>query len=548
MVESNEGWTMITVFLVEDELLIRKSIRENIDWEKEGFSFIGEAADGELALPLIKEKKPNILITDVKMPFMDGLELSTIVKRELPQTKIVILSGFREFEYAKKAISIGVTEYLSKPISSTQLLEAIKKIKKQIEDEQEEESLKQMYQEEMKSKFALERNQFLTRILERNTPLPELIQEGSKLNLDMLSPLYNVMLCRFRPIEDTPDNWGKTQKATSRAIYLFGEDARILLFERGFEGIALVLKGTTEEELEIIADNAVTAIRTICKAYPMIEYFGGVGQPVNRLSDLYISYQTANKAFATRFFTSKNQIIFYENPQSLRISENDGQKIKIDDPKTLSWKTIEDFLNVGTEEEILGFSEEYIESLGQENCRIASFRLHIAMNAYFCALAFAEKNSIAQQKISEAIGPVPTAIDDTKVLLGYLERLFHVVLSERDKLQNTRYSQQIEKAREYILKHAPEYGLSLNIVAEQVNMSPNYFSSVFSQEVGKTFIEFLTEVRMEKAKELLRTTSMRSSEIAPAIGYQDPHYFGFLFKKLVGCSPKDFRQRMKPND
>ncbi len=539
---------MITVFLVEDEFLIRKSIKENIDWEKEGFSFVGEAGDGELALPLIKEKKPNILITDVKMPFMDGLELATLVKQEFPQTKIVILSGFREFEYAKKAISIGVTEYLSKPIASEQLLEVIKKIKVQIEEEQEEESLRQMYQEEMKSKFALERNMFLTRILEKNTPFSELIKQGAKLNLDMLSPLYNVMLCRFRPLEDTPDNWTKTQKATSRAVYLFSGDARVLLFERGFEGIALILKGTTPEELESIADNAVNAIKTICQAYPQIEYFGGVGHPVNRLSDIYNSYQSANKAFATRFFTSKNQIIFYDDAKSMKLSGEGAQKIRIDDPKTLSWGMIEAFFKSGTEEEIDGFAEEYLESLGPENCKVASFRLHIAMNAYFCALAFAEKNAISQDKLTEGMGPVPVSMDTTEELLRYLEKMFHTVLEEREKLQSSRYSQQIEKAQSYIREHAQEYGLSLNAVAEQVNMSPNYFSSVFSQEVGKTFIEFLTETRMEKAKALLLSTSMRSSDIAPEIGYQDPHYFGFLFKKIVGCSPKEYRQRALRDD
>ena len=109
---------MIKVFLVEDEVVIRDAIKNSIDWEQEGYEFVGEASDGELALPMILKEKPDILITDIRMPFMDGLELSRLVKKELPDTNIIILSGYDEFEYAKEAIKIGISDYLLKPVSS----------------------------------------------------------------------------------------------------------------------------------------------------------------------------------------------------------------------------------------------------------------------------------------------------------------------------------------------------------------------------------------------------------------------------------------------
>ncbi|MCR5747507.1 MAG: response regulator, partial [Lachnospiraceae bacterium] len=103
---------MVKLFLCEDEIVMRDGIKKHIDWEKEGIEFVGEAADGELAYPMILEQKPDILITDIKMPFMDGLELSELVRKELPNIKIIILSGYDEFSYAQKAVSLGVTEYL----------------------------------------------------------------------------------------------------------------------------------------------------------------------------------------------------------------------------------------------------------------------------------------------------------------------------------------------------------------------------------------------------------------------------------------------------
>ena len=128
---------MIKVFLVEDEVVIRNGIKKGINWEQEGFIFTGEASDGEVAYPLIKKARPDILITDIKMPFMNGLELSRMLKKEFPDMKILILSGYNEFDYAKQAITIGVTDYLLKPISAEQLLEANKKVEFTIQKERE---------------------------------------------------------------------------------------------------------------------------------------------------------------------------------------------------------------------------------------------------------------------------------------------------------------------------------------------------------------------------------------------------------------------------
>ena len=128
----------IKIFLVEDEIVIRNGIKNSIEWEKEGYEFVGEASDGELAYPMILKEKPDILITDIRMPFMDGLELSRLAKQELPDIRILILSGYDEFDYAKEAIRIGVTEYLLKPVSASKLLDSLKGVSQLIRQEKEE--------------------------------------------------------------------------------------------------------------------------------------------------------------------------------------------------------------------------------------------------------------------------------------------------------------------------------------------------------------------------------------------------------------------------
>ena len=153
---------MIKVFLVEDEIIIREGIRYNIDWEKEGLEFVGEASDGELAYPLIQKTKPDILITDIKMPFMDGLELSRLVKQEMPEVKIIILSGYDEFEYAREGIDIGITDYLLKPVSGARLLEAVKKVGQMVEKEQE---FRKAFEQERQGSVQLARQKFFRKLV-----------------------------------------------------------------------------------------------------------------------------------------------------------------------------------------------------------------------------------------------------------------------------------------------------------------------------------------------------------------------------------------------
>ena len=125
------------VFLVEDEIVTREGMRDTVDWEAAGYQFCGEAPDGEIALPLIRERRPETVITDIKMPFMDGLQLCRILRETLPATKIIILSGHDEFKYAQEAIQIGVTEYLLKPIVPQDLLAALRKVARQIDEERQ---------------------------------------------------------------------------------------------------------------------------------------------------------------------------------------------------------------------------------------------------------------------------------------------------------------------------------------------------------------------------------------------------------------------------
>ena len=186
---------MIKVFLVEDEIVMREGIKKNIPWEREGFEFVGDASDGELAYPLIQKSKPDILITDIKMPFMDGIELSRLVKKDMPDIKIIFLTGYDEFAYAKEAISIGVAEYLLKPITSAQLIEVLHEVEASILEERKK-SLPSDSSEEWE-KTRAKRLGFFRKLTGGELSISQIYEEGEKFGIEFVAPSYNIALLQF---------------------------------------------------------------------------------------------------------------------------------------------------------------------------------------------------------------------------------------------------------------------------------------------------------------------------------------------------------------
>ena len=248
---------MIKVFLVEDEIIMREGIKNNIDWEKEGFLFVGEASDGELAYPLIQQTDPDILITDIKMPFMNGLELSRLVKQEFPDIKIIILSGYDEFEYAQEGISIGITDYLVKPVSGAKLLETVKKVGKMVLDEQEQKKYRLTFEREQEENAQLARQKFFGRLVLNRMPVSAMLKEGRSVGLDLAANRYNIVLFQIFALEEGDGEYSERQNDAARAIsQSLRETPEVLMIDLGMEGWAFILKENGETPLEEVQEQA----------------------------------------------------------------------------------------------------------------------------------------------------------------------------------------------------------------------------------------------------------------------------------------------------
>lgn len=539
----------IKVFLVEDEMVIRRGIKNSIDWVKEGYIFCGEASDGELAYPMIIKEKPDILITDIRMPFMDGLELCKLVKKELPNIKILILSGYDEFDYAKEAIRLGVTEYLLKPISSGKLLEALNGVSESIRREKEDKDLVRKYMEEMRENTEHEKQKFFEQMIAGNLSMADALETGKKYEMNLSAGMYNLLLFRFTLGEENRKSGellGEAEyaieKLTERLEYVFE-------FQRGVEGWAFLLMADNEEQMSERVKELSKDLEEIMKNYSTIAYFGGIGQPVARLRELEESFREAERALAARFTMELNRIISVED---IRMAQNVDT---LDDIEITSFGEIEKtrtmlekFLNNGAEDEIDEFVDVYINELPEENLKSVLMRQYIIMDAYIVMMSFCEKIEGIEgemQAQSEELKNSMKTIQTLEEIKNYIRMLLKKIIGVRDTISGRRYSDIIEIAKDQIRKTYMSDEISLNTIAAEVGMSPSYFSSIFSKEMGKTFVEYLTEIRMDRAKELLMCSSMKTSEIGYEVGYKDPHYFSYIFKKTQNCTPKEFRARGK---
>lgn len=532
---------MLKIFLAEDEYVVREGIKNNIDWKAHGYDFVGEASDGELALPMIQKLKPDIVITDIKMPFMDGLELSRLIKKEFPWMEIIILSGYAEFDYAREAIAIGVAHYLNKPISGDELISELDKLSLKVEKNKQERELREKYAREMAENSLKERTDLFKRIVEGNSSAGEIIELADSLSMDISAGAYNVFLFKAISTHHEEDEYSNSVVEIYKRLHDIFEGAGALIFDHTIEGKAILFKAESSEKLDELMKEALNKLLEIMKEYDYVNYFGGIGVCVSRLTQVHESYEKASHAYAHRYMTDTSRIFDYAdmaNESAYPTSEKFN--LSSVDPASLDRNRIREFLKKGTEQETVYFVDEFLTGLGENALRSTMFRQYIATDVYFAVAAFTDERGLDRNEIS----PFDAAagdVSDFEKTRAYILSLIKTAINLRDNQASDKYGSIIDEVRSYIDEHYGDESLSLNTLASRVNFSPNHLSMIFSAHTGETFIKYLTDYRMDKAKELLRCTSKRSVDISVEVGYKDPHYFSYLFKKTQGMTPTQYR-------
>ena len=539
---------MLKIFLVEDEYIVRKGIRDNVDWAGEGFDFSGEAPDGELAFPLIRRERPDIVITDIKMPFVDGLELSRLVRDELPQSKIIIISGHEEFSYAQKALKLGVAEYILKPFGCEEMLSCVRNVAAEILREREEKEYINRYLREMKEEETQSKRKLFEEIVAGALPTARILERAKELNIELGAPLFQILLFEYHFSQAFDADYREDALALHESVMQAGSGADgVVLFDRGIEGCAAIVKGDSPELLRAAGGAFIRSLEALFAQYGALRYFGCYGKPVGRLTRLAESFRSAARVFSTRFFMDKSMFV-RDSGAGLAQNVDAGEVLpdaaQISD---LKLRKVIPFLKSGEKHDVPFFVDELLRSAGAGKASLL-FREYIVMDVYITAAVALKEIGVSRAPADNLFAEPDQIVDiatDIDKIKNYMIGVFNAVFDLRDEQRNRRNRQTIERATEYIAARYADESLSLTGVARHMNISPSYFSALFSRETGQSLIRYLTEYRMEKARELLRGTDMPTSEAGAAVGYKDPHYFSYLFKKTHNCSPTQYRASAK---
>lgn len=543
---------MLKIFLAEDEVVVRETIKRMIPWEELGFELVGEAADGEMALPLLIRQQPDLLITDIKMPFMDGLTLARLAKKEIPGLKVVILSGYDDFNYAKQAIGIGVEDYLLKPITKNALIERLSEIRSRYEHEKTQKEYYEKFQREMQAYEKNSSRDFFEALVGGSMDMMEVYKRAEKLGLDIVAEAYNVLIFTMNCDEDFSGQRDEYSSWEAESLELlenfFAGHSSAMLFRSNIFSYGVLLKGQ-RETIEENTRACVDEIRKILSRQDgRREWFLAVGQSVDRLSQIQKSYHTASRAFSQRYLYDEN-ILYYDEMETMehpggQAETEDNAYLQKVDVNALNPAILQKFLSNGLQEETENFVKDYFYAIGQEPMESLVFRNYVILNVRFSVISFikglgCDTNEMESADTEEVLAESGKNMESA---IAYAKKMISQAIEIRDQNSGNKNRSILKTAVDFIDSHYMDEEISLNTVANVANVSSNHFSALFSQNMGQTFIEYLTSLRMNKAKELLRCTGMRSSEIAGEIGYKDAHYFSYLFKKTQGMTPSDYRK------
>lgn len=526
---------LIKVFITEDESIVREGLRDIIPWEKYGFEFVGDAPDGEIALPLIRKLKPDVLITDIKMPFMDGLALSSIVSRELPDTKIIIISGYSDFEYARQAIQLKVDQYLLKPITKATIIKALERTRQKIEEEQEQKDYLRRYEQETKKYESFTRRAFFEKLVAGSMSVQQIYEEAGSLNLDLNADGYNFVI--FTVQSGDGSTYSEDAAVTLNGLLdYFLRYPGYTLFRCNLMSYAALIMGDAAA-LKELTKRSVEIIERRCSG-GALRWYAAVGTPTYRLSGLAQCYADTNHVLAYRHLMPDTHVFTADMLAAEREQKGVGRLEELN-PEKIEPMVIRNFLQSGTSEETEAFVEEYLDNLGGAE-KSLMFRHYILMSIRINAEVVLQQLGCNLEEFSRQL-PKPEVNLPAEDVGDYIVTVLKTALHFRDLESQKQSSDIIDSAIHYIDKNFADEKISLNTVAEAVNISTNYLSALFSQKMGISFVEYLTQKRMAKARVLLQKTGLRSSEVAYQVGYRDPRYFSFVFKKTQGCSPRAFR-------
>lgn len=528
---------MYRLVLVDDESDIREGLQEVIDFHQYGFDVVGEAANGVEALHVCEQVKPDLVITDIRMPLMDGLTMIGQVKKVLPAARFIILSGYDDFEYARQAIAASCLGYLLKPISSAEFTEMLAETKVKLDDEFDRRRDMTRLRQHFVSSLPLLKENLLSSLASGGMDMRAALESARRFEMRLDAAQY--VLAVIRPqfaagqqdAIDDPEllafavmNVAQEMLETHAAVHLFHFHDLI--------GILLLLDSPDRAAFTAAVEWLEETRKTI-DHYLNTQVLMGVGMPCLRLEQLPVCARQA--------VTALDQCTIWEDQPLLCISdlEPDGQHDLAAGETEL--RQLSNAMKLGSEEEAL-------RTLGQlmQACRSAkptprmyrAYLLEIFMTLLRTARDTGVEPDYDEGRALERLMACP-AIEKAQAVL---EKMCCILCQSIQENRATSSRLIAREAESYLKAHYADEEMTVEKLCRHLHVSPSYFSVLFKKETRKTFIQYLTELRMDKAMSLL-AGGMRTAQIAQAVGIPDPSYFSYCFKKHFGIPPSQVKRQ-----
>jgi two-component system response regulator YesN len=540
---------MYEVLLVDDEALVRDAISTNMKWGELGYHLAGTCKNGKEAMEFLDGSPVDLVITDICMPFVDGLSLSRHIYENHAETKVILLSGYNEFEYAKTAVKYQVMEYVLKPVTVAELNEILLRVKETLcEERRKKDSLKKLVLAYQKN-LPILRTRYLNQLVQGIHKGQSEIMIHNKLKELNIDVTGQVFIIAILVVENTEEFLKLTPEATKElpAFIIFNileeiacQDADTLVFQDINNATAILLCGLSEAELLSKVNTMYESCRHIVLENFKLGVTLGIGNVVNRLTKVHKSYETALAALEYRFLYGSGRALYIKDFEEMDLVKNMdiGDLVK---KLTLAVK-------LDSEEEITKALTDIAARL--RRLVLSPGRIYICVQNIIVALhnlldnlnlaedGFPEK----QNELLKVLYQKKTLEEVEELLREYCLHIGKILSEHRDSF----CKKQAIIAKDYIEEHYGNTELTLQTMCSDLAISMSYFSTIFKRYTGETFIEALTKKRMQISMELLANTTFKVYEIAEKVGFADPHYFAITFKKFTGMTPKEYAKKKGP--
>jgi len=537
---------MYKLVIIDDEPAVRGGLGKFVEWSDYGIVMVGTADDGDTGLELIERVKPDIVLTDVMMPAMDGIRMSREVRERFPETKIVFISGHSDASYLRSALQVQAADYIFKPVKRTELHKVIEGVVSNLRAEEKERQLLKDMQVKLVQSMPLLREKFLMSLIRDGVEKTEGLRDRAAfLNLEL--PLDAPYLVLVITIDDAKETLGSRSERDKQLLSysllnvvqeLIDQHLHGYAFEnRAAEYVGLLVLDDRFEDPEDKLLSLAEAIRDNLRLWLKIDVTIGVGERAERIGMLPASFRHARDAADRKWYMGKNQVITMD---SLEIGA--AGPIRFDAGQS---ERLASALKSGEKQRLESEMESILEPLAQ--IRKDGFKYGRQAGLQMIALAgrlLLDLNLLTPEKEEQEASMLDRLLklETMAELKSCVSEYLHDVCCWIQEKRSGRSSNVIARIQEFISENYAK-NLAIAEIAASVYLSPTYVSLLFKQETGETIYEYLMKVRIEKAKELLRDPRIKFYEACELVGYTDPSYFSKLFKKMTGLTPSAYRDR-----